>query len=275
MLSSSPVGGPAAGHPASARAFVRLDHERLLAGDRCRGDHRHDPQRARADDARQRRPRALNPSRCRARSAGCCRSRRERQPARIASSSPLVLRTGSPRLASAFGRKHERSDLLEAVVARSTHIQVYVQMHHDASANLAHRGLSLRVTERSSQPAESARCWLSSPARGQAGSIQPTAYLDTGWSVLCFGWPAARGATRARLPMLFDTEGRPPPGGYAAPGARLHRIPKERPALTPMQLAPPPRSATKGSGGGCPGSERRGLIGGDCERGLRGHRSRR
>ena len=45
-----------------------------------------------------------------------------------------------------FGRKHERSDLLEAVVARSTHIQVYVQMHHDASANLAHRGLSLRVT---------------------------------------------------------------------------------------------------------------------------------
>ena len=58
----------------------------------------------------------------------------------------------------------------------------------------------------------------SSPARGQAGSIQPTAYLDTGWSVLCFGWPAARVQPARALPMLFDTEGRPPPGGYAARG---------------------------------------------------------
>ena len=79
-------------------------------------------------------------------------------------------------VALGFGRKHERSDLLAAVVARSTHIQVYVQMHHDASANLAHRRLPLRVTERSSQPAESARCWLSSAAAlmSRSGSLLQT-----------------------------------------------------------------------------------------------------
>ena len=67
----------------------------------------------------------------------------------------------------------------------------------------------------------------SSPARGRAGWIQPTAYLDTGWSVLCFGWPAARGATRARLHLCCSirradllTAATPPRG------ARLHRIPK-------------------------------------------------
>jgi hypothetical protein len=49
----------AAGHPAAARAFVRLDHERLPARARRRGDHRHDPRAASADDARQRRPRTL------------------------------------------------------------------------------------------------------------------------------------------------------------------------------------------------------------------------
>jgi hypothetical protein len=49
----------AAGHPAAARAFVRLDHERLPARDRRRGDHRHDSRAASADDARQRRPRTL------------------------------------------------------------------------------------------------------------------------------------------------------------------------------------------------------------------------
>ena len=81
------------------------------------------------------------------------RAREEMQSRRAPASTRLDLGEGA-----------ERSDLLEAVVARSTHIQVYVQMHHDASANLAHRGLSLRVTERSSQPAESARCWLSSDA---------------------------------------------------------------------------------------------------------------
>ena len=80
------------------------------------------------------------------------------------------------RLAPPSGRKHERSDLLEAVVARSTHIQVYVQMHHDASANLAHRGLSLRVTERSSQPAESARCWLSSISGARSTTARAPAH---------------------------------------------------------------------------------------------------
>ena len=52
-------GGAAAGDPAPARAFVRLDHERLPSRDPCRGDHRHDPCATRADDACQRRPRAL------------------------------------------------------------------------------------------------------------------------------------------------------------------------------------------------------------------------
>ena len=48
------------GDPAPARAFVCLHDQRLPAGDRRRGDHRRDPQPARADDARQRRPRALS-----------------------------------------------------------------------------------------------------------------------------------------------------------------------------------------------------------------------
>ena len=46
----------------------------------------------------------------------------------------------------------------------------------------------------------------------------PPRTLIPGWSVLCFGWPGRAGCNRARLPMLFDTEGRPPPGGYAAGG---------------------------------------------------------
>ena len=54
--------GATAGHPTAARAFVRLDHERLPARDRRRGDHRHDPRATRADDARQRRPRTLRPA---------------------------------------------------------------------------------------------------------------------------------------------------------------------------------------------------------------------
>jgi hypothetical protein len=58
-----PGGGAAAGDPAAARAFIRLDHERVSTRDRCRGDHRHDPCAARTDGARQRRPRALRPGR--------------------------------------------------------------------------------------------------------------------------------------------------------------------------------------------------------------------
>ena len=53
--STPPVAAP-------ARAFTRLDHERLPARDRRRGDHRHDPRATRADDARQRRPRTLGPA---------------------------------------------------------------------------------------------------------------------------------------------------------------------------------------------------------------------
>ena len=47
--------------PATARAFIRLDHQCLPTRDRRRRDHRHDPCPARADDARQRRPLALRP----------------------------------------------------------------------------------------------------------------------------------------------------------------------------------------------------------------------
>ena len=39
--------------------FVRLHNQRVSAGDRRRGDYRHDPRAASADDARQRRPRTL------------------------------------------------------------------------------------------------------------------------------------------------------------------------------------------------------------------------
>jgi hypothetical protein len=49
----------AAGHPTTARAFVRLHNQRVSAGDRRRRDYRHDPRAASADDARQRRPRTL------------------------------------------------------------------------------------------------------------------------------------------------------------------------------------------------------------------------
>ena len=70
-------GGAAAGDPAPARAFVRLDHECLPARDRRRGDHRHDPRATRADDARQRRPRTLR----RAGQAGGSAARRNRPPA--------------------------------------------------------------------------------------------------------------------------------------------------------------------------------------------------
>ena len=45
-----------------------------LQGIEVDGDHRHDPQPARADDARQRRPRTLNPTQRQARWAECCRS---------------------------------------------------------------------------------------------------------------------------------------------------------------------------------------------------------
>jgi hypothetical protein len=57
-----PRGGAAAGDPAPARAFVRLDHERLPTRDRRRGDHRHGTRATRTDDARQRRPRTLRPA---------------------------------------------------------------------------------------------------------------------------------------------------------------------------------------------------------------------
>ena len=89
----------------------------------------------------------------------------------------------------------------------------------------------------------------SSPARGQAGSIQPTAYLDTGWSVLCFGWPAARGATRARLPYAVRYGG--PTSSRRlrrSGGARLHRIPKRQRALAGAEQAPDEP--------GCPSPER-------------------
>jgi hypothetical protein len=49
----------AACHPTAARTFVRVHNQRVSAGDRRRGDHRHDPRAASADDARQRRPRTL------------------------------------------------------------------------------------------------------------------------------------------------------------------------------------------------------------------------
>jgi hypothetical protein len=55
-------GGAVASHPASAGAFVRVHDQRLPAGDRCRGDHRHDPRAVCTDDARQRWSRALRPS---------------------------------------------------------------------------------------------------------------------------------------------------------------------------------------------------------------------
>ena len=59
--------------------------------------------------------------------------------------------------------------------------------------------------------------FLLSPAR-QAGSILPTAYRDR-WSVLCFGRLGPRGLPpRAASPMLFDTEGRPPPRRAPPPG---------------------------------------------------------
>lgn len=55
-----------------------------------------------------------------------------------------------------------------------------------------------------------ARTLPRSPPRATAGSIPPTAYLDTGGRLSASdGRP--RGSSRARLPMLFDTEGRPPP----------------------------------------------------------------
>jgi hypothetical protein len=56
-------GSAVARHPAAAGTFVRVHHERLPAGDRCRGDHRHDLRTTCADDARQRWPRALNRAR--------------------------------------------------------------------------------------------------------------------------------------------------------------------------------------------------------------------
>jgi hypothetical protein len=61
--------GSFAGHPASTGAFVRVHNERLPARHRCRGDHRHDPRAASADDARQRRSRILTPAPTRARQA--------------------------------------------------------------------------------------------------------------------------------------------------------------------------------------------------------------
>jgi hypothetical protein len=52
------------------------------------------------------------------------------------------------------------------------------------------------------------------------GSVQPTAYLDNGWSVLCIGWPAARVLAARALPTPFGTEGRPPaPVGGARPSS--------------------------------------------------------
>jgi len=81
LTRSSSLGrGAAAGDPAAARAFLRLDHERVSTGDRCRGDHRHDPCAARADDARQRWARALRPGR--AGQAGGSAARRNRPLAR-------------------------------------------------------------------------------------------------------------------------------------------------------------------------------------------------
>ena len=72
-------GGAAAGDPAAARAFIRLDHERVSTRNRRRGGHRHDPCAARADDARQRRPRPLRPGR--AEQTGGSAARRTRPPA--------------------------------------------------------------------------------------------------------------------------------------------------------------------------------------------------
>jgi hypothetical protein len=70
------------------------------------------------------------------------------------------------------GESTSGANLLEAAVARSTRIQVYVQMYHDASANVADGGLSLRVTKRSFQHAESVRCWFRAAAT-QAVSSTP------------------------------------------------------------------------------------------------------
>ena len=92
-----PEGGAAAGDPAPARAFVRLDHERVSTRDRCRGDHRHDPCAARTDDARQRRSRALKAGGAEQTGGRAARRNRPPAPARtrplleIAAAEPLAL----------------------------------------------------------------------------------------------------------------------------------------------------------------------------------------
>lgn len=55
-----PRGSAAADHPTPAGALIRVDDVGLPPGDRYRGDHRHDPRTASADDARQRRSSALS-----------------------------------------------------------------------------------------------------------------------------------------------------------------------------------------------------------------------
>jgi hypothetical protein len=95
-----PLGGAAAGDPAPARAFIRLDHQCLPTRDRCRGDHRHDPCAARADDARQRRARALRPGP--AEQAGGSAARRNRPPAAL--TQPLLeIAAASPSSPAAVG----------------------------------------------------------------------------------------------------------------------------------------------------------------------------
>jgi hypothetical protein len=71
-------GGAVVRHPAAAGAFVRVHDECVPAGDRCRGDHRHDLRTTCADDARQRWPRALNRARAERQSGSAARRSRHR-----------------------------------------------------------------------------------------------------------------------------------------------------------------------------------------------------
>ena len=69
----------------------------------------------------------------------------------------------------------------------------------------------------------------SSPARGQAGSIPPTAYLDNRWSVLCLGRLGRAAVYRARLTYAVRYGGPTSSRRLRRRGARLHRIPERQP----------------------------------------------